>query len=74
MIISKEKKFTHEGVVIEALPSLMFKVKLDNGNEILAKLAGKMRLHHIRVLIGDHVRVEMTPSDNTKGRITFRGK
>jgi len=74
VIISKEKKFTHEGVVIEALPSLMFKVRLDNGNEILAKLAGKMRLHHIRVLIGDHVRIEMTPYDNTKGRITFRGK
>jgi len=74
VIISKEKKITHEGVVIEALPSLMFKVKLDNENEVLAKLAGKMRLHHIRVLVGDHVKVEMTPYDNTKGRITFRGK
>ena len=61
-------------MVIEALPSLMFKVKLDSGNEILAKLSGKMRLHHIRVLLGDQVKVEMTPYDNTKGRITFRGK
>jgi len=74
VIISKEKKSTHEGEVIEALPSLMFKVKLDSGNEILAKLSGKMRLHHIRVLLGDQVKVEMTPYDNTKGRITFRGK
>jgi len=70
----KEKKITQEGVVIEALPSLMFKVKLDDQSEVLAKLSGKMRLHHIRVLVGDQVKVEMSPYDNTKGRITYRGK
>jgi len=74
VIKSKEKTITQSGVVIEALPSLMFKVKLDDGNEILAKLAGKMRLYHIRVLVGDQVNVEMSPYDQTKGRIIYRGK
>lgn len=74
MIKPKEKKITYDGVVVEALPSLMFKVKLDNQSEVLAKLSGKMRLHHIRVLIGDKVKVEMGQYDNTKGRITYRGK
>jgi len=70
----KEEKIIHDGVVVEALPSLLFKIKLDDQNEVLAKLSGKMRLHHIRVLIGDRVKVEMSPYDNTKGRITYRGK
>jgi len=70
---SKET-ITRQGVVIEALPSLTFKVKLDDDKEIIAKLSGKMRLHHIRVLVGDQVRVEMSPYDETKGRIVYRGK
>lgn len=61
-----------EGVVEEALPSTLFRVRFDEGQEILAHLSGKMRLHHIRVLPGDRVRVELSPYDPTKGRITHR--
>jgi translation initiation factor IF-1 len=71
---SKEKTITHEGVVIESLPSLTFKVKLDDGREILARLSGRMRLNFIRVLVGDRVKVEMSPYDQTKGRIVYRSK
>ncbi|MFH1460833.1 MAG: translation initiation factor IF-1 [Patescibacteria group bacterium] len=71
---NKEKIITQEGVVVEALPSLAFKVKLDDGREILARLSGRMRLNFIRVLIGDRVRIEMSPYDQTKGRIVYRGK
>ena len=59
---------------MESLPSLTFKVKLNEGDEILARLSGKMRINHIRVLVGDKVRVEMSPCDKTKGRIVFREK
>lgn len=59
---------------MESLPSLTFKVKLNEGDEILARLSGKMRINHIRVLVGDKVRVEMSPYDKTKGRIVFREK
>lgn len=65
---------TQEGVVIESLPSTTFKVKLDSGEEILAHLAGRMRLYHIRVLVGDRVKVEMSSYDKTKGRIVYRSK
>lgn len=61
-----------EGVVEELLPSTMFKIKLDNGHEILGHLSGKMRMNRIKLLPGDHVVVEMTPYDLTKGRITYR--
>lgn len=67
-------KIIQEGEVTEALPSTLFRVVLDNGQEILAHLGGKMRVHHIRVLPGDHVRVEMSPYDLTKGRIVLRMK
>lgn len=60
--------------MLENLPSTLFKVKLDDGREILAHLSGKMRLYHIKVLPGDKVRVEMTPYDETKGRIVHRLK
>jgi len=60
------------GIIEELLPSATFKVKLDNGQEILAYLSGKMRMFKIRLLPGDKVRVEMTPYDLTKGRITYR--
>ena len=71
--MKKEKTFL-EGVAIEALPDTMFKVQLDDGREILAHLSGKMRLHYIKVLPGDRVRVETTPYDETKGRIVHRLK
>lgn len=61
-----------EGVVNELLPSAMFKVTLENGHEILAHLSGKMRMNRIRLIPGDRVRVEISPYDLTKGRITFR--
>ena len=70
----KKEKIFQEGVVLEALPSTLFKVRLDDGREILAHLSGKMRLHYIKVLPGDRVRVEMTPYDETKGRIVHRLK
>ncbi|MEI6169446.1 MAG: translation initiation factor IF-1 [Candidatus Saccharibacteria bacterium] len=63
-----------EGSVIEALPNAQFKVKLENGHEILAHISGKMRMHYIKILPGDKVTIEMTPYDLSKGRITFRHK
>lgn len=63
-----------EGRVLEALPSMRFRVKLDDGNEILAYLAGKLMIHKIRILPGDRVTVEMSPYDTTKGRIVYRSK
>ncbi len=68
----EEDKIVVEGVVIEALPGTQFKVKLDNGFEVLAYLSGKMRKFYIRILLGDRVKVEMSPYDLTRGRITFR--
>ena len=70
----KEDSIEFQGVVMVLLPNAMFKVKLDNGHEILAHSSGKMRKNRIRVLAGDKVTVEMTPYDLTKGRITFRWK
>ena len=67
-------KIIKEGEVTEALPSTLFRVVLDGGQEILAHLGGKLRVHHIRVLPGDRVRVEMSPYDLTKGRIVLRMK
>ena len=61
-----------EGVVMETLPSTTFKVKLENGHEILAHLSGKMRMYRIRLLPGDRVRLEISPYDLSKGRITYR--
>ncbi len=62
------------GQVIEALPDANFKVRLDDGREILAHLAGRLRMHRIRILGGDKVTVEMTPYDEKRGRIVYRGK
>ncbi|HEX9809619.1 MAG TPA: translation initiation factor IF-1 [Alphaproteobacteria bacterium] len=70
----KEEALELAGEVSELLPNAMFRVKLENGHEILAYTSGKMRKHRIRVLVGDKVNVEMTPYDLTKGRITFRFK
>ena len=60
------------GVVIEALPGTQFKVELENNHQIIAHVAGKMRKHYIRLVPGDRVKVELTPYDLTKGRITYR--
>ena len=68
----KEGKIRMEGTVVEALPGTQFRVKLDNGHEVLAYLSGKMRKYYIRILLGDRVSVEMSPYDLTRGRITFR--
>ena len=67
-----DDKLVVEGVVVEALPGTQFKVRLENGHEILAYLSGKMRKFYIRILLGDRVKVEMSPYDLTRGRITFR--
>ena len=72
--MAKEELLEFPGVVTELLPNARFRVKLENGHEVLAHTAGKMRKHRIRVLAGDKVLVEMTPYDLTKGRITFRYK
>ena len=63
-----------EGKILEAMPNAMFRVELENGHEILAHISGKIRKNFIRILPGDRVKVEMTPYDLTKGRITFRLK
>jgi translation initiation factor IF-1 len=68
----KEDKLEVEGTVVEALPNTQFTVELDNGHRVLAYLSGKMRRYYIRILLGDRVRVEMTPYDLTRGRITYR--
>ncbi len=70
----KEDKLTVEGTIVEALPGTQFRVRLDNGHEILAYLSGKMRKYYIRVLLGDRVRVELSPYDLTRGRIVYRHK
>lgn len=72
--MSKEdEKIEFDGEIIEALPGAMFRVKLDeHENVVLAQISGKMRKHYIRILLGDRVKVEFTPYDLTRGRITFR--
>ena len=70
----KEEKIEVEGEVVEALPSTMFRVELDTGQSVLAKISGKMRKHYIRLLPGDRVKVELSPYDLTRGRIVYRYK
>ena len=69
-----EEKIETEGVVVEALPGTQFRVELKNGHEILAYLSGKMRRYYIRILLGDRVKVEISPYDLTRGRIIYRYK
>jgi translation initiation factor IF-1 len=69
---TNSKNIVVEGVVTEALPNTTFRVKLDDDREVLGYLSGKMRIHRIRVLPGDRVKLEMTPFDDTKGRIVYR--
>lgn len=73
VFMTKKQEFIEaEGEVLELLPAASFKVKLDNGEEILAHLSGRMRMNRIRLLPGDKVRIEMSPYDLSKGRITYR--
>ena len=72
--MAKEEQIELEGTVTETLPNTMFRVKLDNGHVLIAHISGKMRKHYIRILTGDRVKVEMSPYDLSKGRITFRIK
>ena len=70
----KEETIQVEGTVLEPLPNAMFKVELDNGHKILAHICGKMRMHFVRILPGDRVKVEMSSYDPSRGRITWRFK
>lgn len=72
--MAKEDMIEMEGGVIENLPNAMFRVRLDNGHEVLAHISGKMRMHYIKIVPGDRVTVELSPYDLKRGRITFRSK
>ncbi len=72
--MAKEDCIEMEGVVLDSLPNTMFRVELENGHIVLAHISGKMRKNYIRILTGDKVKVELTPYDLSKGRITFRVK
>jgi translation initiation factor IF-1 len=72
--VSKDDVIETEGEIIEALPNAMFKVKLSNGHVITAYISGKLRMHYIKIIPGDKVKLEMSPYDLTKGRIIWRSK
>lgn len=72
--MAKEDVIEVEGVVVETLPNTNFKVKLENGHELLAHISGKLRMNYIKILPGDKVRVELSPYDLSRGRITWRAK
>lgn len=72
--MAKQGPITMDGIIKETLPNAMFRVKLDNGHDILAMISGKMRMHYIKILVGDKVTVEMSPYDLSKGRIIYRYK
>ncbi len=72
--MAKQGPIKIDGVVTETLPNATFKVRLDNGHEVLAHISGKMRMHYIKILVGDKVAVELSPYDLNKGRITYRYK
>lgn len=72
--MAKQASIELDGIIREALSNAMFRVELENGHEIIAHISGKMRMHYIRILPGDKVKLEMSPYDLTKGRITYRYK
>jgi translation initiation factor IF-1 len=72
--LPKDDAIEVEGTVMEPLPNAMFRVQLDNGHKVLAHISGKMRMHFIRILPGDKVKVELSPYDLSRGRITYRAK
>ena len=72
--MTKQLSVEQDGTITEALSNAMFRVELENGHEIIAHISGKMRMHYIKILPGDKVKVELSPYDLTRGRITFREK
>ena len=72
--MAKQSAIEQDGTIVEALSNTMFRVELENGHEIIAHISGKMRMHYIKILPGDKIRVEMSPYDLSKGRIVFRYK
>ena len=70
--MAKQKQIEQDGVIVEALSNAMFRVELENGHVLIAHISGKMRMHFIKLLPGDKVRLELSPYDLSKGRITFR--
>lgn len=72
--MAKQSAIEQDGKIVEALSNARFRVELENGHEIIAHISGKMRLHYIKILPGDKIKVEMSPYDLTKGRIVFRYK
>ena len=72
--MSKEESIEVEGTILEPLPNAMFRVELENGHKVLAHISGKMRMHFIRILSGDKVKVQLSPYALTRGRITYRYK
>lgn len=72
--MAKQNAIEQDGTIVEALSNAMFRVELENGHEVIAHISGKMRMHYIKILPGDKVRIEMSPYDLTKGRIVFRYK
>ena len=72
--MAKQSAIEQDGTIVESLSNAMFRVVLENGHEITAHISGKMRMHYIKILPGDKVRVEMSPYDLTRGRITWRSK
>ena len=72
--MSKEESIEVEGTILEPFPNAMFRVELENGHKVLAHISGKMRMHFIRILSGDRVKVQLSPYDLTRGRITYRYK
>jgi translation initiation factor IF-1 len=74
MTKASQQKVVVEGTIVEALPNTQFRVELDSGHEVLAYISGKMRKYYIRILLGDRVRIELSPYDLTRGRIVYRYK
>jgi translation initiation factor IF-1 len=72
--MAKQDLIVQDGIITESLSNAMFRVRLENGHELIAHISGKMRMHYIKILPGDKVQVEMSPYDLNKGRITFRYK
>lgn len=72
--MAKQESIKVDGIITETLPNAHFKVKLENGHVILAHISGKMRMHFIKILVGDKVAIELSPYDLNKGRITYRYK
>ena len=72
--MAKQASIEQDGTIVEALSNAMFRVELENGHEVITHISGKMRMHYIKILPGDKVKLEMSPYDLTKGRIVYRYK